>query len=101
MTRERLIFIDYCKAIAIVLVFLGHSKSAIGGECQDVIYAFHMPLFFFVSGFLFKKMSWREQLCKLRDGLIIPSLFFILFSYILSMFHVIYFITIIQIYGRL
>lgn len=28
MTRERLIFIDYCKAIAIVLVFLGHSKSA-------------------------------------------------------------------------
>ena len=82
MTRERLIFIDYCKAIAIVLVFLGHSKSAIGGECQDIIYAFHMPLFFFVSGFLFKKMSWREQLCKLRDGLIIPSLFFILFSYI-------------------
>ena len=46
MTRERLIFIDYCKAIAIVLVFLGHSKSAIGGECQDIIYAFHMPLLF-------------------------------------------------------
>lgn len=61
MTRERLIFIDYCKAIAIVLVFLGHSKSAIGGECQDVIYAFHMPLFFFVSGFLFKKMSWQDN----------------------------------------
>ena len=50
MTRERLIFIDYCKAIAIVLVFLGHSKSAIGGECQDIIYAFHCPYFSLCQG---------------------------------------------------
>ena len=47
--------IDIAKGIGIILVVLGH---ALAYGCQNrlfaMIYAFHMPLFFFLSGFVFK-----------------------------------------------
>ena len=42
------------KAIAIMLMVLGHSQCSIPYVTQ-IIYMFHMPLFFFFSGFCFKE----------------------------------------------
>lgn len=60
MSKQRIIWIDYAKAVAIFLVVLGHSFKPLGGpdlEAKNFIYSFHMPVFFFLSGFLYKKSN--------------------------------------------
>ncbi|OYP50848.1 hypothetical protein CIK97_04565 [Prevotella sp. P3-120] len=49
-TIGRLNWIDWMKAILIMLVVLGHT----GGTFTKEIYLFHVPAFFFVSGYLSK-----------------------------------------------
>jgi fucose 4-O-acetylase-like acetyltransferase len=48
---ERLTWIDIFKGIGIVLVVFGH--SGIPTKLSWWIWSFHMPMFFFISGFLF------------------------------------------------
>lgn len=71
--------IDILKAWGIILVIAGHTHSPFSGW----IYTFHMPLFFFVSGFLrygAHKKSWREFLVGKAKSIIVPYLFFWLIS---------------------
>lgn len=44
--------IDTAKGILILLVVIGHYKR---GLTHDIIFLFHMPLFFVLSGFLLKR----------------------------------------------
>ena len=72
-TSKRLTYIDIAKGIGIVLVVLGHcipdatSPTGISVPAyrwlHDVIYSFHMPLFFFLAGFMVsrQKMLARAQ----------------------------------------
>ena len=67
MNQQRDNFLDFTKAVAIVLVVLGHSIQFGNGENYLArgdffdnrifmwIYGFHMPLFMIVSGYLFRK----------------------------------------------
>lgn len=50
--KQRLDYIDAAKAIAIILVIIGHCYW-VGAvpRLRNIIYSFHMPLFFVVSGF--------------------------------------------------
>ncbi|WP_026606064.1 acyltransferase family protein [Methylocapsa acidiphila] len=61
-------YLDYTKGYAIILVVLGHtigglekvgvvSPAGFYATLSDVIYTFHMPLFFFVSGFLSARLA--------------------------------------------
>lgn len=50
-TSKHLPWIDACKGIGILLVVLGHVTDS-GGLLNRSIYLFHMPLFFFLSGYL-------------------------------------------------
>ena len=62
MTKKYYKEIDILKGIAIILVVLGHSISYLGESSKswslvnEVIYNFHMPIFFFASGFLSNKI---------------------------------------------
>ena len=47
--------VTYCKALAIMLMVLGHSCGDGMLYVTQTIYMFHMPLFFFLSGFCFKE----------------------------------------------
>lgn len=51
---------------------------------KTVIYSFHMPLFFFVSGCFFRPISLREFFAKKTRQLLIPWAFFafLLFAYL-------------------
>lgn len=59
MTEKRNIVFDAIKAFAIWLVVVGHSIQYVSGldywnnAVFQIIYSFHMPLFFVVSGFFF------------------------------------------------
>lgn len=65
MSNKRIEWIDSTRGIAILLVVVGHVVGGYTGnyglpEYQriidivvDVIYTFHMPLFFMISGYVF------------------------------------------------
>ena len=82
---KRLAHVDTMKAIGIVLVVLGHSPG-LSAFAKNVIYSFHMPLFFFVSGLLLSEqklsLTFRQNLAVLWRGLGVPYLFFFLLSYL-------------------
>lgn len=78
---SRIVWIDYAKTIGIFFVVLGHALSYnIPDEAtfRNFIYLFHMPLFFFISGFLFKydsTLDFKQFLLKDIKSLIIPYIF--------------------------
>lgn len=59
MNEKRFDYIDVAKAIGIFLIVFGHIIQ--GGWSKNVLYAFHIPMFFFLSGFLLKP---KGTLCK-------------------------------------
>lgn len=78
--KERILWIDLAKAIGIYLVVLGHSlqqEVPIEGNLRDFIYIFHMPLFFFLSGYLFnvREENFLAFLKKSIYSLLVPYVF--------------------------
>ncbi|MCM1328976.1 MAG: acyltransferase [Ruminococcus sp.] len=91
--EKRLEYIDVAKAIAIFLVVLGHPRAVedYGAE-ERFLYAFHMPLFFMMSGIFLKQKSeygaktWKLFFKKNLLGLFVPYIIwaaiYMPFSYI-------------------
>lgn len=65
MSKNRIEWLDCCKGFAIMLVVVGHittdfrssnlflDYSILINKVYSLIYSFHMPLFFILSGFAF------------------------------------------------
>ena len=51
-TIQRYDYIDYLRAVGIILMVLAHIP--LSDSFVHYVHGFHMPLFFVVSGFLFK-----------------------------------------------
>ena len=60
MNKKRLPYIDYIKAIGIILVIIGHINFA-NADCKTWIYSFHMPLFFFASGLVVNVKKKKDK----------------------------------------
>ena len=71
---QRLTQFDILKGIGILCVLLGH--TVLSGYPKELIYGFHMPLFFFCSGVFFKQRSLKETFIKSVKQLLVPYLFF-------------------------
>ena len=83
MTKTRIKWIDVCKGLGIIIVILGHYIQTLylnyGGIYTEIfywIYSFHMPMFFFLSGLVYKKYTTKAFFTKKAKGLLIPVLFF-------------------------
>jgi fucose 4-O-acetylase-like acetyltransferase len=76
----RILWIDFAKVIGIWLVYLGHSK--IPPFAHQYIYAFHMPLFFFISGYLEKERNISKTLIHGIKTLIIPYVLLYMLIYL-------------------
>lgn len=66
-------YIDITKGIGILLVVWAH--ILITGWSHELIYAFHMPLFFFVSGMLFRPLrydSFKQFMVVRAKRLLVP-----------------------------
>ncbi len=84
LPSERIEWIDSLKGLGMLLVVLSH--TAIDHDTNRVLYAFHMPLFFLISGFLFsphKYVSISSLVRKRTQTLLVPYLFYALGSYVL------------------
>ena len=74
VTKERIDYLDFAKAIGITLVVLRHCGISIG-----VFAMFHMPLFFMISGMFFKEGKTFGGLTKNKlNRLVVPWAFFYL-----------------------
>lgn len=77
--------VSYFKGLAIILVVLGH--AGLSSEGIRFIYAFHMALFYFASGMLFKNKYLQEPDTFLKrkvSGLYIP---FVKYSVLFLLIH--------------
>ena len=87
---ERSTWVDYAKAVGIVLVVYGHVARGLvnaglpvdpllRGLVDSIIYSFHMPLFFFLSA-----LHFREALAKRGGvGLVLNKVDTIFYPYVL------------------
>ena len=53
MTKKRIDWLDVSKAIAVLLMVIGHTPRLASGV-RTLIFSFHMPLFFILSGYTFR-----------------------------------------------
>lgn len=74
-SKARIEYIDAAKAIAIILVIIGHCHwlGAIP-RLGCLIYSFHMPLFFIVSGFFLKDLTIKDAFIKYSKAYLWPYL---------------------------
>lgn len=76
--------IDALKAIGIILMILCHIDF--GNTTDSLIHSFHMPLFFFVSGYLYKEgLQVRSFILTKARTLLIPYLVFGILHMILKL----------------
>ncbi len=80
--KNRINWIDWAKAIAIFFVVYGHIPEEEGSYFHNYIILFHMPLFFFISGYLTKVEYFSTStLKKYWHTLVIPYLFYNIIFY--------------------
>lgn len=83
MNEKRVAYVDIAKSIGIILVVLGHTDFMF----KNFIYQFHLPLFFFLSGYVFSDKylnNFNIFLKKRIRSLYIP---FITFQILFLLFH--------------
>lgn len=76
MIKERVKWVDIAKGFSILLVIVGHSIPHRGffKLIWSIIFSFHMPLFFIISGFLFKSDEFKNLIRKNFKRMLIPYL---------------------------
>ena len=83
---KRIKYIDIAKGIGILLVVMGHNDlMAIFPFIKKLIFSFHMPLFFFLSGYFINTLTPFKVFFKKRfNGLLKPFFFTIFMIYFFS-----------------
>jgi polysaccharide biosynthesis protein PslL len=83
---KRINYIDVARGIGILLVVMGHNDfAAISPFLHKLIYSFHMPLFFFLSGyFLNTTIGFWNFVVKRFNSLLKPYYFTIFLIYFFS-----------------
>ena len=81
--NKRIGYIDTLRGLAMILVLVGHNDTSL----TKYIYSFHMPLFFFISGLVYKNdnSDFKEFVKKRFKGLMIPYFSLALLLYFLWM----------------
>lgn len=102
--KERIVWIDQLRGIAFFFVILGH--VALPKEMQSLIYSFHMPLFFLISGLTVNReklinIPLKNYITKQFKALIVPYFWmsFLCFPLWYFAFHVLSESTDVTIFG--
>ena len=77
---ERIEFIDIAKGFGIFCIVFGH--NIIPHWLCDWVFSFHVPMFFILSGYFYKKRNWRDTLYKGWRQLLRPMLKTIMIAYL-------------------
>lgn len=91
--RRRIEWIDTARGLAMCMIVFGHCVP--GGFLKQLVYTFHVPVFFFLSGFLFHedknphfgyflKKEWKKILLPYYGAGFLSILIYLLFGQIAS-----------------
>ncbi len=89
INKNRIEAFDIAKGIGILLMVMGH--TGFGMDFSKIIHTFHMPLFFFISGYFYrpqKNNNFKSYLIHQLNVLIVPYLVFAVFYEILHYIYV-------------
>lgn len=75
---NRIAWVDWVKAFSIFFVVIGHVGSE---SLRPFVYAFHVPAFFVISGYLYKKAWWFQTFLSFA----VPVLFFSFLWFLVSL----------------
>ena len=83
MNTKRITWVDMAKGYGMIAVLIGHLVQ--GGLLGNFVYSFHLPLFFFLSGYLFHpNVGFGTFLKKKAKSILIPyfclGIFIVFFS---------------------
>ncbi|MFC6260633.1 acyltransferase family protein [Levilactobacillus fujinensis] len=71
--KKRIMWIDVARAIAMLCVIIGHSLyQYTDSTFGNMIYNFHMPLFFIFSGYLYHMKHWDKEARGAGLNLLLP-----------------------------
>ena len=59
LNKKRIDWLDIAKGIAIICTIIGHSVP-FGGNVRNLIFSFHMPLFFIIAGYTIKQIPYNQ-----------------------------------------
>lgn len=82
--KSRIEFIDLFRSFGIILMIMGHIKF--GSHFSKWIHAFHMPMFFFVSGWFYRRtenVSVGQLILRKAKSLLRPYIIFELFQWLI------------------
>lgn len=86
LVRERERWADILKGIGAILVVIGH-LVLYEGYAKIYIYSFHMPLFFFISGYLYhQEKNFKTFLKRKVKNLLVPYFLFAFISILVTYF---------------
>lgn len=57
--NKRIEWVDIAKGIAIILMIIGHTVPY-GSKVRNFIFSFHMPLFFILTGYTIKEITYKH-----------------------------------------
>lgn len=80
--KKRIEWIDLCKGIGILSMICGH--IGLPYFADKYIHAWNMPIFFILSGYLYKQYKNKEIMLKKSKSLLIPYISFALILYVCS-----------------
>ncbi len=73
MAKKRIQWIDFARGIAILAVIVGHTLGPYTGQFfGSFIFAFHMPIFFVLSGYLYHQRTIIKEFKHSTINLLIP-----------------------------
>ena len=79
--NERKNWVDTAKAIGIFCIVLGHTLQDRNGMFRQFLFAFHVPLFFFLSGVTYRCYGkFSEFVVKRAKSILVPYVLFSLIS---------------------
>lgn len=79
LQKQRILWVDIARAITMLCVVIGHIIPA--GDVRTVLYGFHVPLFFFLSGIFFRSDTcFKKFFIERFKNIMIPFYFFGLFA---------------------
>lgn len=70
---NRIAWIDWAKVVGITLVVYAHIATGIQ---REVVFLFHMPMWFIISGYLYKPRAFQKECYRCLTCLLIPYLIY-------------------------
>lgn len=83
---QRIEYLDLFRSFGIILMVMGH--VAFGKQFDFFIHAFHMPMFYWISGFLYKPLTgvpFKQYAFRKVKTLLVPYLFFGIAHYLIEL----------------